>query len=120
MKIKYIFFTALILLCLPMLSHADTLHNGRVCSVAKKPGLASCQAHVLTDASGKPLVSQDPRGFSPADLRGAYRLSGKADGNKVVAIVDAYDDPTIKNDLAVYSRKLGLSMLPDCKVAINK
>jgi subtilase family serine protease len=37
-----------------------------------------------------------------------------------VAIVDAYDDPTIKNDLDSYSKKFGLPVLPVCNGAVNK
>jgi subtilase family serine protease len=37
-----------------------------------------------------------------------------------VAIVDAYDDPTIKNDLDIYSRQFGLPILPNCSGAIAK
>lgn len=107
-----------IIFLLPTLAQASKLTNGRVCTLSKKPGLASCNAHVLTDDQGRPLLSQTPRGFSPANLRAAYNLSGRANGNQIVAIVDAYDDPTIKNDLDVYSRQFGLSVLPDCKTAI--
>jgi subtilase family serine protease len=118
MKAK-IFILATVMLCLPFISKADTIHNSRVCTMAKKQGLASCNARVLTDAKGNFLVSKLPSGFSPSQLRSAYSLSGRATTNPIVAIVDAYDDPTIKNDLDVYSRQFGLPILPDCKTAIN-
>jgi subtilase family serine protease len=119
MKIKTSLILAAIF-CLPIISQADTTHNGRVCTMTKKQGLASCNAHVLTDAKGKFLVSSSPQGFSAAQLRSAYGLSGKTDNHSVVAIVDAYDDPTIKNDLDIYSRQFGLPNLPDCKTDIAK
>ncbi len=104
----------------PTLSDAQTLHHSRVCSLAKKAGLASCNAYVATDNSGKPLVSQQPQGFNPNDIRGAYNLSGRAPRNFIVAIVDAYNDPTINADLDFYSRQFNLPILPDCQGAINK
>jgi subtilase family serine protease len=116
MKPIYILFAAAGLSLLPMQAGADTTTNGRACSVAKKPGLASCNAHILTDANGNFLVKQSPAGFSPQDLRTAYNLSGRTNGNAIVAIVDAYDNPTIKNDLDVYSQQFNLPVLPNCKV----
>jgi subtilase family serine protease len=119
MKTK-IFLVALAIFCLPLISEASTTSNGRVCTMSKKQGLASCNAHVLTDAKGNFLVSRSPAGFSPADLKSAYNLSEKKSGNPIVAIADAYDDPTIKNDLDVYSAKFGLPILPACKGDIAK
>ncbi|MDR3642315.1 MAG: S53 family peptidase [Candidatus Doudnabacteria bacterium] len=110
--------TALIIT--PDIVQAAAIHNARVCSLAKKQGLASCNARVITDAKGKMVVNNSPIGFSPADLRHAYNLSGKADNHPVVAIVDAYDDPTIKSDLDVYSNQFGLAHLPNCKTDAAK
>jgi len=119
-----------LLFLMPITSEASTTTNGRVCTLSKTQGLASCNAHVLTDAKGNFLVSQSPAAFGPAQLRGAYNLSGlsrqggagagRAAGNPVVAIVDSYDDPTLKNDLDVYSRQFGLPVLPNCSGAIAK
>ncbi len=120
MKTKHILFAAMVIFAAPMVSQAAAAHSSRVCSVAKKTGLASCNAHVVTDNKGKFLVSASPQGFSPTQLRSAYGLSGKANKNPIVAIVDAYDDPTLKNDLDVYSRQFGLPVLADCKTAVVK
>lgn len=120
MKPKYILLIVVAILGLPMTSRANITHNSRVCTIAKKQGLVSCNAHVVTDEKGNPLVSKLPQGFSPAQLRGAYNLSGRANGNPIVAIVDAYDDPTIKTDLDFYSKQFGLPILPNCKIAIAK
>lgn len=120
MKKQLAMYIAAIVFIMPMISQASTTTNGRVCTLAKKQGLASCNARVVTDSKGNFLVSKSPAGFSPADLRNAYNLSGRASGNPIVAIVDAYDDPTIKNDLDVYSKRFGLPVLPTCKNDIAK
>ena len=120
MNKTFILSVSALMFLAPMVSQASTTTNGRVCSLSKTQGLASCNAHVLTDAKGKLLVNQSPAGFGPSQIRGAYNLSGRASGNPIVAIVDAYDDPTIKKDLDVYSKQFGLPVLPDCKTAINK
>src|SRR5262249_25492517 len=56
------------------------------------------------------LAAQDaPDGYGPADLQSAYRLpSATAGDGAVVAIVDAFDDPTAEADLAVYRQQYGL------------
>jgi subtilase family serine protease len=116
----FIFSVFVLIFLAPVISQASTTINGRVCSLSKTQGLASCNAHVLTDAKGKFLVSQSPVGFSPSQIRSAYNLTGRAASKPVVAIVDAYDDPTIKNDLDVYSKQFGLPTLPNCAGAIGK
>jgi len=50
-------------------------------------------------------------GFSPADLRSAYKLPSEGGEGQTVAIVDAYDDPNAKEDLAEYRAKY---KLPSC------
>jgi hypothetical protein len=51
-----------------------------------------------------------PSGYGPADLQSAYQLpSSTAGAGQTVAIVDAYDDPTAENDLAVYRSQYGLT-----------
>jgi subtilase family serine protease len=118
MKIKiFIIITAGILI-FPIISKADVIHTGRVCSVEKKQGLASCNAHVVTDTKGVPLVSQSPKGYGPQDIKNAYSISGRSNG-RIVAIVDAYDDPTLKNDLDFYSQQYNLPILPACKASAS-
>jgi subtilase family serine protease len=120
MKLKHLPLLIFTIAGLPSLTSAVTVHQSRLCSVAKKQGLVSCNAHVVTDSKGQPLVSTSPTGFTPAQLRRAYTISGRADKNQIVAIVDAYNDPTIKKDLDTYSKQFGLPLLPDCKTDISK
>jgi subtilase family serine protease len=95
---------------------AATTHSRKVCAAERTYGTARCHAIILTDASGvTPLTSGSPTGYGPADFRAAYGVRGTTPTH--VAIVDAYDDPTVQNDLTTYSKTYGLPVLPACKTA---
>jgi subtilase family serine protease len=51
--------------------------------------------------------SVTPPGFSPTQIRAAYNLPSTG-GQGTIAIIDAYDDPTVENDLNVFSTQFGL------------
>jgi len=85
-----------------------------VCPGPVAAGAAVCHSRVVTDRAGTPLVTAAPTGYGPAQFHGAYELPTGATSEQTVAIVDAYDDPTIEEDLAVYSETLGL---PECTTA---
>jgi Putative Ig domain len=68
-----------------------------------------CFAERLTN------VPATPSGLSPADLQSAYRGSTSQNSTgALVAIVDAYDDPNVETDLAVYRQQYNL---PPCSSA---
>ncbi len=69
---------------------------------------------MVTDRGGTPLGAIGPTGYSPAQFHGAYDLPTEAPSAQTIAIVDAYDAPTIEADLAVYSETFGL---PECTTA---
>jgi subtilase family serine protease len=73
-------------------------------------GLGHCQADVVTDGQGTPATSTGPSGYGPAQFRSAYGLPALAPKPQTIAIVDAYDDPTIASDLNAYSTKFGLPL----------
>ena len=80
---------------------------------------AHCDALVVTDANGNPTASSTPRpgSYGPTQFRTGYGLStASASGGigQTIAIVDAYDDPNIESDLAVYDSQYGL---PTCTTA---
>ncbi|MFN2528945.1 MAG: peptidase S8 [Candidatus Baltobacteraceae bacterium] len=59
---------------------------------------------VLADANANALTI---KGYEPKDLRSAYHIpDGGSD--KTVAIVDAYDNPLVESDLAVYRAAFNL------------
>ncbi|MFJ5213878.1 carboxypeptidase regulatory-like domain-containing protein [Streptomyces sp. NPDC088354] len=79
------------------------------CDAAKK-GEATCYALRRTDVTaGKGLrTAAAPGGFGPDDLRAAYNLPAGGGAGQTIAIVDAFDDPTAEEDLAVYREQYGL------------
>ena len=115
-------------------SFRDAVRSGDlkpVCAQTRQPGRAHCVAFELT-SSGRAAAaammratgargaaamyahvkSALPQGYGPSDLQAAYNLTGaaKKNGNgALIAIVDAYDDPLIESDLAVYRKMYGLS-----------
>jgi subtilase family serine protease len=50
-------------------------------------------------------------GYGPTELRTAYGLDGATAGGRLVALVDAFDDPAAESDLGVYRATYGL---PPC------
>jgi subtilase family serine protease len=79
------------------------------------PGFAHCLALVRTNHAGRAVVNASPsQGYGPADLQAAYDLPTTGGSGQVIAIVDAFDDPTAEADLAVYRQTYGL---PTCTTA---
>lgn len=74
-------------------------------------GKGRCHAQVVVDASGTPLATSTPAGYGPTQMRHAYgfdALSSTGAG-QTIAIVDAYNDPSIANDLGVFKAQYGIS-----------
>jgi subtilase family serine protease len=78
------------------------------------PGFAACHAHIVVDDAGAPVRSALPRGFGPADLRDAYKITGAGSSAQTIALVDAFHYPTAEADLKKYRKKFGL---PPCTKA---
>ena len=55
-----------------------------------------------------------PQGLTPANLQAAYNLPSSGGNGKMVALIDAQDDPNAESDLAVYRAQFGL---PACTTA---
>ncbi|MGY4768760.1 hypothetical protein ACXC9Q_17755 [Kribbella sp. CWNU-51] len=80
-----------------------------VCAAPAQPAYATCFALERTDVTPQQGIVLDPAGFGPADLQDAYDLpSGSAGDGQRVAVVAAYDNPTVAEDLAVYRQQFGL------------
>lgn len=79
-------------------------------------GAAHCHVLVVTDANGNPTASSTPPAgsYGPAQFHTGYNLPTTSSSAQTIAIVDAYDDPNIESDLAVYDNQYGL---PACTTA---
>ncbi len=80
-----------------------------VCS-AGNPDEVKCHAKVITDDKGAPQYSSGPIGYKSLQFRTAYNLLS-ATGSKLVAIVDAYDQPNIFSDVNKYSSTTGIALM---------
>jgi len=81
------------------------------CAPALQAGEARCTLAINTNIA--PLAAPNTPaalipGYQPADLANAYALPTQNAGT-LVAIVDAYDDPSVESDLAVYRSAFGLT-----------
>lgn len=85
-----------------------------VCPGPAAPGTSRCHARVVTDSHGNPLATLGPFGYRPGQFRIAYGLPSAASKVQTIAIVDAYNDPNVQSDLAVYSKQFAL---PPCTTA---
>jgi subtilase family serine protease len=54
-------------------------------------------------------ATSGPTGLSPTQIREAYDLPSTG-GTGTIAIIDAYDDATVQNDLTVFSSQFGLPL----------
>lgn len=69
-----------------------------------------------TDHLNIPAASSGVTGYTPAQIRTAYGInaisfgSTAADGSgQTIAIIDAYDDPNIRSDLAAFDSAMGIA-----------
>ncbi|MCC7105469.1 MAG: S53 family peptidase [Chloroflexi bacterium] len=104
---------------LALAAPADAAVNLRsrhaVCSDDLKPMQARCFSE-LQPRAGKRYTSTVPAGLSPATIKRVYGFStnNTAGAGKTIAIVNAYDAPTVENDLNRFSSQYGL---PACTTA---
>lgn len=92
----------------------------RVCA-APGPRQVECLAHVEKtgrSATGEPMATSSPTpiGLTPTNIQTAYGFSASptAGAGQTIAIVDAYDAPTVESDLATFSDQYAL---PACTTA---
>jgi len=94
------------LVALAMISTFPPIPSG-----AAAGGLSDRFAHPPIHVRGKAKTS--PISYTPSQIRQAYGLDNvTSDGSgQVIAIVDAYDDPTIANDLQAFITQFGLGSM---------
>jgi subtilase family serine protease len=82
------------------------------CYLSAEPASARAAAAV-----GATCTVDEQDGYSPCNLRSAYKLTSLVSSHgkgQTVAVVDAYDDPNAASDLATYRSNFGL---PACTTA---
>jgi len=111
----------------PVMSFESELASGvvaRSCG-AVALGEARCHAVIRRDSGighspqGRNGLSANatPAGYGPATLQAAYGTASAAatgGAGRIVAIIDAYDDPNLESDLGIYRSQYGL---PSCTTA---
>lgn len=89
----------------------------QACATPSRPGQMACMALISPRARRAGPDATDVSGYDPQDLQAAYGLTAAAakPGNgEVIAIVDAFNDPSAASDLAQYRTNFGL---PACTTA---
>ena len=91
--------------------------TGQILKPCCTTGAFRCMSALRVDLPVVPAATASHDGLGPADLRKAYRLASAAvtrGQGQTVALVDAYDDPTIESDLNTYRAYYGI---PACTTA---
>lgn len=124
-KVALLFlFVSLIAISFALISPATTLADkdtpnephARVCPRSGGKGSVDCDARVIVDKNGQPKVTTLPSGYGPFHFRSAYGLgSGTVSTPTTIAIVDAYDHPTIFSDVNTYSSTFKIPGLNNCQ-----
>ncbi len=74
------------------------------------------EAHTKADLEALPMAAQ-PVWFHGPDLRTAYGITGQGDPSRVVAIVDAFDDPNAFAYLTRFRTDQSLPAMSSCSLA---
>lgn len=103
-----------------LLASAQGKNENHIAVCARgEAGTARCHARVIVDSQGLPKASTLPAGYGPADFHGAYSTATTTPNQRVIAIVDAYDHPSILSDLNTYSTTFHIPTLPACSGPIG-
>lgn len=73
-----------------------------------------CHGRVIADRNGCPHQNPGPAGFSPSQLRSAYKITATGSSATTIAVVEAYGYANAEADLAAYRAQFGL---PACTTA---
>lgn len=96
---------------------ASAVPQRAVCPGPVAAGKTRCLAHVVTNGRGTPTTAPAPPSgwYGPAQFHGGYALGTTSPVAQTIAIVDAYDAPTIRSDLTEYDRAYGIPDLKTCQ-----
>ena len=88
-------------------------------TAASIPFSAADAAYRFSNFQGRPPVhvyksaQMTPSGVTPAEIKKIYKLPATG-GKGTIALIDAYDDPNVENDLAIFDKQY---TLPACTTA---
>jgi len=104
-----------------LLVHASGAAAAPAKPVCPEParGHAACLSYVMPGMRGAAADTPLPVGYGPAQFHGGYVLGTEAPIAQTIAIVDAYDDPTIRQDLSTYDTTYGIPDLPTCTATLT-
>jgi subtilase family serine protease len=82
----------------------EAQHSARRACPGNRELAMQCDA-LIQSATAGPAIS----GWTPADFETVYNLPSSTNGKgTIVAVVDAFDNPNVASDLAVYRQQFGL------------
>ena len=102
----------------PLSTVADAGARGHRAICERLPKLiAGCGLSVSLGVNGEPYVTPGPAGFGPATWHSAYNVATTATAPTTMAVVSAYDQPHLLEDLNTYNQAFGLPATPACTTA---
>ena len=93
------------------------LSNKPVCPGPQNEGAVRCHARVIVENNAGPAKKTSgpsPKNLTPVKLHTAYTSQTTAPGMPIIAVVAAYHNPYILNELNIYSQQFGIPTLPAC------
>ncbi|MCW4009550.1 MAG: S53 family peptidase [Candidatus Bathyarchaeota archaeon] len=101
------------------------------CSILSGGGLLHSEAWATTQQTetewtanpffeATPAASYYTAGYSPSQIRAAYNLPSNGGANTTIAIVNAFDAPTVTSDLSVFCSQFGLPQPTESNFEIHK
>ena len=96
---------------LVQMTEQDLSTAGNAASCASSNEEVHCHGRVIVDSNGCPHRNPGPAGFSPSQLRSAYKITGTGSSATTIALVEAYGYATAEADLGHYRTQFGL---PTC------
>jgi subtilase family serine protease len=89
------------------------------CATSFSPRVAECFARLRTNAAGavmSAVAAPVPGSYGPAEFHGGYNLPTSPAGgaSQTIAIVDAFSNPAVVSDLAIFNAQYGLPAFPNC------
>ena len=86
---------------------------------APPAGHAACLSVAMVGARSTEALTTTPAGYGPAQFHGGYELGSESPDPQTIAIVDAFNDPSIRSDLTTYDTTYGIPDLPTCTATLT-